>query len=263
MPSATIASARQARDTSPAACCSSGLTCPAEFSTTRAPKAHRNQGTSGARGAGGLAPSAACAWARAAAKDSDTASTTRPSRATRHSLTTVARLPVSAPSVRPAPTACATSWMLPPRNSPAWAGLSCRARASSGYSTIDAVDSRVMQTTTVMTSRSALRPPGSTAATASAADAPQMPTAAPASTARARPRPSRGPSHSASSRVLATPTTSHSAACQPSAATCSAVMRAPSSATPRRSRSRAQKSMPGRWRAPRPRWCSTMPKNSA
>ncbi len=86
---------------------------------------------------------------------------------------------------------------------------------------------------------------GKAAASANAAEAPQMAVAPPVS------RPNKGwkPSARAASIdtaiVMATETTTSATGCHPSVATCVAVMRRPSRATPMRSTWRALNSMPG------------------
>lgn len=105
------------------------------------------------------------------------------------------------------------------------------------------VDIRVtVTTTTTSVPRSRCLSRGSTAAMTSAADAPQMATAAPDNSPWARVRPSRRASNRPQANVLTTATTPVSAVVQPSPAICIAVVRAPSSPTPRGSSWRAQHS---------------------
>ncbi len=134
-------------------------------------------------------------------------------------------------------------------NRPASSGGRCRARATSGYSTMAAVDSTVTVTTTVSVKRSLSLSRGSTEEMASAAEAPQMATAPPDSTPCGRVRPRRRPSSVPHSSVVTTAAMTISAVVQPRPAICVAVMRAPSRPTPRRSTPRAQNSMPGLARA--------------
>ncbi|MNF95386.1 hypothetical protein D3C84_781340 [compost metagenome] len=62
------------------------------------------------------------------------------SMAMRISFTTVAVSPMSCDMLYPAPTTCATSWMVAPRNTPACSGSRPSARAITGYTIIARVD---------------------------------------------------------------------------------------------------------------------------
>ena len=99
MPSAAIATTRQARDVQPRPCCSAGEIVPAELASTIAANSHRNQGTRACLPDDGEAGSAAAACSRAVLKASDTTSTTSASIDTRNSFTMVALSPASVPSV--------------------------------------------------------------------------------------------------------------------------------------------------------------------
>ena len=63
---------------------------------------------------------------------SENTSTTGASIDTRISLTTVAVSPTSGPIEKPAPTTCATSWMVAPRNTPDSSAVNPKADETSG-----------------------------------------------------------------------------------------------------------------------------------
>ena len=98
----------------------------------------------------------------------------------------VAVSPAAGEMEKPAPTTCATSWMVAPMNTPARVASSPSQLVSAGYSTIAAVDSVVTPMTTRVVRFSWPSRCGSTLAMASAAEAPQIAVAPPASRPRSR-----------------------------------------------------------------------------
>lgn len=125
------------------------------------------------------------------------------------------------------------------------------------------VDSVVTPTTVRMVLRSLVSFFGITADSASAAEAPQIATAPPVSRPRSRCRPSARASSPPAQITSPTAASTVSTGPSPRSPTCSSVMRAPSSATPRRSTVRAANSIPGRQRPSSLRKCSDMPNSKA
>ncbi len=121
------------------------------------------------------------------------------------------------------------------------------------------VESAVTTTTVRMVSRSESLSRGRTEAMARAAEAPQMPTAPPDSTPNARDRPRRGATSRPSVMVESTPTTTMRIGAGPRLMICSAVTRAPSKATPRRSTALDENSMPATQRPSSCRKWKAMP----
>ena len=182
-------------------------------------------------------------------RTSDSVSTTGTSMATRNILARVAAFAMSGERMLPAPTTWATSWMEPPRKSPASGTVMPNQRTHSGYSTITAVDRLAMPMALIKVQRSLSGLCGSVDEMAMVAEMPQMPVPPPDSSPNmGDTRSTRAistPKHSVNTTAPASPRMPQ----RPSADTSDTTMRTPSSATPTRTSLLALNSMPGRQRS--------------
>ena len=199
------------------------------------------------RAPGGCAMPASAATVRR--KTSDSVSTTGTSMATRNILARVAAFAMSGERMLPAPTTWATSWMEPPRKSPASGTVMPNQRTHSGYSTITAVERLAMPMALISVQRSLSGLCGSVDEMAMVAEMPQMPVPPPDSSPNmGDTRSTRAistPKHSVNTTAPASPRMPQ----RPSADTSDTTMRTPSSATPTRTSFLALNSMPGRQRS--------------
>jgi len=123
VPSATMAVTRQARDALPPVARTMSGSGAMLLMTTKSAKIAANHGTSG-----GLSAASTVADRVAMPTQRMTGS----SMTTRDSFTMVATFPASGENAKPAPTTCATSWMVAPMKMPAWALSKPASRAIAG-----------------------------------------------------------------------------------------------------------------------------------